>query len=131
MFTSRWMGPDGTIINGIEIIALDDKIKDGKLLPDSAGANSEIAFALKMNTAIAGVTMPGTGSNVSNGGGSNIREAYLVQVMLMEAERRISSRMLNIVKKYNGWMPGKRLVFRFPNQILTTLDKGKNTEGTV
>jgi hypothetical protein len=130
IFTSKWAAPDGEEIKGIEIISLDDKIKDGKLLPDSAAANSEIAFALQMNTAIAGVSMPGTGSNVSNGGGSNIREAYLVQVMIMEAERRITSRMLNMVKNYNKWdpRPGKQLVFRFPNHILTTLDKGKNTE---
>ncbi len=129
IFSTTWNDPNGNPVKGIEIIAIDDKIKDGKLLPDSAAANSEIAFALQVNPALFGANMPGGAYQSSGGGGSNIREAYLVQVMLMEAERRIGGSILNLIKNYNGWHKGKRLVFRYPNQILTTLDKGKNTEG--
>lgn len=113
----------------IKITAIDDKIKDGKLLPDSAAANIEILAALTINAALMGVDMPGGGAYSGGAGsGSNIREAYLVQVMMGEVERRIISRVLRLVQKMNGWPSD--IVWRFPNQILTTLNTGKNTQAT-
>jgi hypothetical protein len=138
----------------IKIEVLDDKIKDGKLLTDSAAANSEILFALCVNPALVGAGQPG-GAYANNAGGSNIRESYLVQLMLLEWERRDSARIFNIVKNYNGWakrleveksifaaVQGNntattekkvkpRLVFRYPSGLLTTLDTGKSTKGEV
>lgn len=116
----------------IKIDVLDDKIKDGKLLPDSAAANSEILFALQINPALFGAGQP-EGAYSNNAGGSNIRESYMVQLMLMEWERRENARIYNIVKKYNKWSDrietaGKRLVFRYLSGLLTTLDTGKSTK---
>jgi hypothetical protein len=119
----------GQLVPALKITALDDKIKDGKLLPDSAAANIEILLPLMINAALLGVDMPG-GSAYGGGAGSgsNIREAFLVQVMLVELERRKLSIPFNIAKRLNGW--DKDLVLRFPNQILTTLNTGKNTQST-
>lgn len=119
----------------IKIDVLDDKVKDGKLLPDSAAANSEILFALMINPALFGAGQP-QGAYASNAGGSNIRESYMVQLMLLEWERRQNLKSLNIVKKYNGWSQrletdGSRLVFRYPSNLLTTLDTGKSTKPEV
>lgn len=135
----------------IDIQVLDDKVKDGKLLPDSSAANSEILFALMMNPALIGAGQPG-GPYSNNAGGSNIRESYLVQLMIMEAERRMNTRYMNIIKQVNGWgkrlekktsyiVPANgsvyaprtkeitpRLVFRYPSGLLTTLDTGKSTK---
>lgn len=122
-------------IPDIKIEVLDDKVKDGKLLPDSAAANSEILFAIMVNPALMGAGQPG-GAYANNAGGSNIREAYLTQLMLLEWDRRQNAKIFNIVKQYNGWSKrletdGKRLVLRYPSNLLTTLDTGKSTKGEV
>jgi hypothetical protein len=112
----------------IKIEALDDKIKDGKLLPDSAAANSEILFALILNPSLLGVDMPG-GMYSGGKGGSNIREAFLAQILIREMERGFALKPLQVVARINGWKkrhPG--LTFRFANQYLTTLDSGKNSK---
>ena len=119
----------------IKIDVLDDKVKDGKLLPDSAAANSEILFALNVNPALFGAGQP-EGAYSNNAGGSNIREAFMMQLMLLEWERRQNARLFNVVKKYNGWSDrleseNKRLVFRYPSGLLTTLDTGKSTKPEV
>lgn len=137
----------------ISIEVIDDKVKDGKLLPESSAANSEILFAIAMNPALIGAGQPG-GPYSNNAGGSNIRESYLIQLMLLEAERRENSDILNVVKRFNGWSdrlevektifpktasmvqnataPAKkikpRLVFRCVSGLLTTLDTGKSTK---
>jgi hypothetical protein len=121
-------------IQTIEINELDDKSKDGKLLPDAASANSEILFALMMNPALMGVDIPGGGAVRTAGSGSNIRESYLVQVMMLEMERRTMSKVFNLAKQVNGWQAkfgNKPLVLRFPNQILTTLNTGAPSAPTL
>lgn len=125
----------GKEIKDIEIDVVDDKMKDGQLLPDSSAANSEIIFSLMMNPALMGNGQPG-GPYSSNAGGSNVRESYLVQLMLMEAERKEIARELGIVAHVNGWAKKynndkQRLVFRYPSGLLTTLDTGKSTKGEV
>jgi len=110
----------------IEIKPIDDTTKQGELLPDSAAANSEILFALMMNPALMGADTPGGPYSGGAGSGSNIREAALVQVMIQEFERQQISRILNIVKKVNGWPAD--IVWRFPGLVLTTLDTGKSTK---
>ncbi|OLY92292.1 hypothetical protein BUE76_10600 [Cnuella takakiae] len=156
IFSSSYIDPiTKTEIPDIKIEALDDKAKEGKGLVDSAAANSEILFALCVNPALVGAGQPG-GAYAGNAGGSNIRESYLTQIMLMERERRQATKELNIVKRFNGWdtrleverniyaatpsgntatiAPAKlkpRLVFRYPAGVLTTLDTGKSTKGEV
>jgi len=118
----------GAAINLIQVEAVDDKIQDGKFLPDSASANSEILFAMALNPALLGVDMPG-GMYGGGKGGSNIREAFLVQILIREREREFVTNPLNVVAKVNGWTdrhPGMQ--WRFPNQYLTTLDSGKNAK---
>lgn len=137
----------------VHIEVIDDKVKDGKLLPESSAANSEILFAIAMNPALIGAGQPG-GPYSNNAGGSNIRESYLIQLMLLEAERRENAQILNVVKKFNGWSERlevertvfpvttsgntavmssgikmkPRLVFRCMSGLLTTLDTGKSTK---
>jgi hypothetical protein len=110
----------------IEIKPVEDSTKQGELLPDSAAANSEILFALMMNPALMGADTPGGPYSGGAGSGSNIREAALVQVMIQEFERQQLGRILNIVKKVNGWPLD--IVWRFPGLVLTTLDTGKSTK---
>lgn len=116
----------GKVYEDIIIKTIDDNTKQGELLPDSAAANSEILFALMMNPALMGADTPGGPYSGGAGSGSNIREAALVQVMIQEFERQQISRILNIVKKVNGWPAN--IVWRFPGLVLTTLDTGGSTK---
>jgi hypothetical protein len=129
----------------ITITVVDDKIKDGKLLPDSSAANSEILFAAMVQPSFIGAGQPG-GPYSNNAGGSNVRESHLSQIMITEPERRHVTNILNIVKRFNGWdkkyekertittadggtkIVTPRLVFRNLSGILTTLDTGKSTK---
>jgi hypothetical protein len=109
----------------IEIKPIEDTTKQGELLPDSAAANSEILFALMMNPALMGADTPGGPYSGGAGSGSNIREASLIQVMIQEFERHQCSKIMNIIKKVNGWPSD--IVWRFPGLVLTTLDTGGST----
>lgn len=116
----------------ITITILDDKIKDGKLLPDSSAGNSEILFAALVSPAMIGAGQPG-GPYANNAGGSNIREAHSQQIMMLEPERKDIQFLMNLVSRFNKWdkkyaKGGAQLVFRFPAGLLTTLDTGKGTK---
>lgn len=132
IFSSTYVDPVTKVETPhISIEVLDDKIRDGKLLPESSAANSEILFALAVNPALMGAGQPG-GPYSNNAGGSNIRESLLTAMMAMEAERKMTTRMLPLIKKINKWdrleSDSKRLVWRFPSGLLTTLDTGKSTK---
>lgn len=137
---------------GVMVEVLDDKFKDGKMLPDSSAANSEIYFASLMNPSMMGSGQPG-GPYANNAGGSNVRESYLTQMMMLEPERKQIVRLMNLVSRFNKWKERlevernftistvngntattssvkrkPKLVWRFPSGLLTTLDTGKSTK---
>lgn len=141
----------GKFIPYVDVKDISTKIKDGEYLPDSGAANSEILFALMINPALMGAGNPGGKAYGDTSGGSNVRESYLTQIMLMEAERRLAASVFNPVKNFNGWSkrleivrpvissavgtnrnssiaPKGRLVFRYPTGVLTTLDTGGSTK---
>lgn len=127
--TNSYVDQHGNQIEYIKIQVIDDKIKDGKLLPDSSAAIKQVLFACMMNPALFGANIFGSDFGGGAGSGSDIREAYLVQIMLMETERQLNSRVFDIISKVNGWQDryeGK-LRFKYPNLILTTLDTGGST----
>jgi len=121
----------GKEIKDIQIEVLDDKMKDGKMLPDSAAADKQVMFAIQMNPALNGSNLLSDGASGGGGSGSDIREAFLVQLMLNEFERRKAARLFQLIKHVNGWQaryPSNQLVFRYPSSVLTTLDTGKSTK---
>lgn len=137
------------IVPDVEIQVLDDKMKEGRLLPDSAAADKQILFSMFFNPAIWGGNLLGDGASGGAGSGSDIREAFAVQIMLMHAERMLNCKVFDLVKHYNGWdkkyeLPKEvtlksgekktitpRLVFRYKSGLLTTLDTGKSTKAEV
>lgn len=128
LFSTMITAPGEAPVPAIKITSLEDKLKEGKLLVDSAAANSEILFALMMNPAIIGADTPGGPYSGGAGSGSNIRESFLSQVILQEVERKIISKRFQLAKQYNGWDPA--YVIRYPNQLLTTLDTGATSKPT-
>lgn len=118
---------NGKIEEEWKINALDNKYKDGENLVTSAAANSEILFALMVNPNVFGAGMPG-GSYAGNQGGSNIREAFLVNIANAWIDRQNLLDPLELYIKMNG-LPDCEL--RFRNTILTTLDTGVGTKKTL
>jgi hypothetical protein len=106
-----------------EIEALDNKSKDADKLFTSAAANSEILFSLMINPNVLGAGMPG-GTYAGNQGGSNIREAFLVNIANAWIDRHNLLDPLEIFLEFNG---KKDIQLRFRNTILTTLDTGAGT----
>lgn len=107
-----------------KITALDNKAKDGDRLVTSAAANSEILFSLMINPNVMGAGMPG-GAYAGNQGGSNIREAFLVNIANAWIDRQNILDPIEFYLRFNGV---KDVELRFRNTILTTLDTGAGSK---
>lgn len=118
---------NGKVEEEWKITALDNKYKGGDNLVTSAAANSEILFALCINPNVLGA-MP-SGSYGSNQGGSNIREAYVVNIAQAWLDRSALLDPIYIRLRAAGVGSDVKLVFK--NIILTTLDTGSGSKKTV
>ena len=106
---------------------LDNKYKENDKLITSAAANSEILFSLMLNPNVLGAGMPG-GTYAGNQGGSNIREAFLVNIANAWIDRQNLLDPLTAMLQYNGH---ENVVLRFRSTILTTLDTGAGTKNII
>ena len=118
---------NGKIEEEWKITALDNKYKGSDNLVTSAAANSEILFSLMVNPNVFGAGMPG-GTYAGNQGGSNIREAFLVNIANAWIDRQNILDPLELYIKLNG---AKKCDLRFRNTILVTLDTGSGTKKTL
>jgi hypothetical protein len=80
-----------------------------------------------LNPNVMGAGMPG-GTYAGNQGGSNIREAFLVNIANAWLDRQNLMDPLEAFLEYNGV---KDVELRFRNTILTTLDTGSGTDKTL
>ena len=116
---------NGRIEEEWKILPLSNKYSAGQEnLVTSAAANSEILFALMVNPNVLGAGMPG-GSYAGNQGGSNIREAFLVNIANSWIDRQNILDPLQLYLQLNG--ADEDVQLRFRNTILTTLDTGAGT----
>ncbi len=106
---------------------LENKLSNDQNLVTSAAANSEIMFSIMVNPNVLGAGMPG-GTYAGNQGGSNIREAYLVNIANCWLDRQDLMDPLELLTRYNG--ADEDLEWRFRNTVLTTLDTGAGTTKT-
>ncbi|MEQ3501139.1 hypothetical protein ABMY20_15395 [Tenacibaculum sp. SSH1-16] len=113
---------NGNLIKGIEVVPIDDKIKDGNFLPDAASGNSQILFSMGVDPCLLGAGIPG-GKNLS-GSGSDKREAYTILCSRMPIRRARTLEIFTRIRDWNGW--NENLIGKFPNINLTTLDKNPN-----
>ncbi|NQU51640.1 MAG: hypothetical protein HQ522_03780 [Bacteroidetes bacterium] len=107
---------------------LANKLDNTQNLVTSAAANSEILFSLMLNPNVLGAGMPG-GTYAGNQGGSNIREAFLVNIANAWLDRQNILDPLETFIRFNGADPN--IEWRFRNTILTTLDTGSGTQKTL
>jgi hypothetical protein len=109
--------------DGIEIAEFSQKWSNEQLMT-SAIANSEILASLGINPAVRGL-MPGSSIYAGNQGGSNIREAFLIDNALSWVFRAMILDPLDDMMRFNGFDPAIQL--RFRSTFLTTLDTGGGT----
>ena len=107
---------------------LENKLSNEQNLVTSAAANSEIMFSIMVNPNVLGAGMPG-GTYAGNQGGSNIREAYLVNIANCWLDRQDLLDPLELFIRYNG--AEEDIEWRFRNTVLTTLDTGSGTTKTL
>ena len=115
---------NGKVEEEWKITPLDNKSKESDKLVTSAAANSEILFSLMINPNVMGAGMPG-GAYAGNHGGSNIREAFLVNIANAWIDRQNILDPIELMLRYNGYTD---VALRFRNTILTTLDTGAGTK---
>lgn len=123
LFTHYSIGVNGKPEEQWIIESLDNKYKADDKLLTSAAANSEILFSLMVNPNVLGAGMPG-GTYAGNQGGSNIREAFLVNIAMAWLDRQNLLDPIEAMLEFNGV---KNVQLRFRNTILTTLDSGSGT----
>jgi hypothetical protein len=123
IFTFYEMSPHGKAEEQWIITPLDNKHKEGDKLITSAAANSEILFSLMLNPNVLGAGMPG-GTYAGNQGGSNIREAFLVNIANAWIDRQNILDPIEAMLHFNGY---ENIQLRFRSTILTTLDTGAGT----
>lgn len=128
IFTMFEMNPNGKVEEQWIIKPLENKLNSEQQLITSAAANSEILFSLMLNPNVLGAGMPG-GTYAGNQGGSNIREAFLVNIANAWLDRQNLLDPLETYVRYNGAAPD--VEWRFRNTILTTLDSGSGTSKTL
>ena len=127
IFTHYTIGTNGKPEEQWIIEPLDNKYKADDKLLTSAAANSEILFSLMVNPNVLGAGMPG-GTYAGNQGGSNIREAFLVNVAMAWLDRQNILDPIETMLQFNGI---KDIQLRFRNTILTTLDTGSGTQKVI
>lgn len=127
LFTHYDIGMNGKPEEQWIITPLDGKNNSQENLITSAAANSEICFSLMINPNVFGAGMPG-GTYAGNQGGSNIREAFLVNVALAWLDRQNLLDPIECMLRFNGVQD---VQLRFRNTILTTLDTGAGTQKTL
>lgn len=114
----------GKIEEEWKITALDGKSNEKEKLVTSAAANSEILFSLMINPNVMGAGMPG-GAYAGNQGGSNIREAFLVNIANAWIDRQNILDPIVSMLRFNGY-PDVQI--RYRNTVLVTLDKNKGSQ---
>jgi len=124
LFTGFEMNPQGKAEEQWLITELKSDMTALEKLTTSAAANSEIMFTLMINPNLLGAGMPG-GTYAGNQGGSNIREAFLVNIANSWIDRQNLLDPIECYLRFNGVQD---VELRFRNTILTTLDTGAGTK---
>jgi len=119
-FTSPFFrDTNGHMIKGIEVIPIENPLKEGNYLLDASAGNAEILFAMGVDPSLIGAGILG-GKNLS-GSGSDKREAYTILTTRMPVRRIRTLEPFCLLRDWNGWEAS--LIGKFPNLNLTTLDK--------
>lgn len=109
-----------------QIDVIDDKFKNDQYLPHAASSNSEIYTSMGINPVIRGMSQA-AGPYANNQGGSNIREAFAVDVALswVDTQEVVDFVELLLALQFPTLTD---LQIRTRQTILTTLDTGQSSK---
>lgn len=121
----KFKNSKGDWVKGIEVETIDKSKGDTDTsITDATAGNQETLFAMGIDPAIIGASVPG--SKGSAGSGSDKRIAYYMLSTLKNPDRVISTDTYYFIAEWNDWPLEYKGNFSIP--VLTTLDK--NPTGT-
>lgn len=123
IFTHYTTSEDGKINDAWIIDVLDDKLTSQHYLPQTAASNAEVFTSMGVNPSVKGLSMA-AGPYANQSGGSNIREAFLVDSALAWGDRQ---EVIDPVNLMLGLMGYPNISVRTKEMVLTTLDTGGGT----
>lgn len=113
----------GNLIDGFEIISINEYLRKDADLPNNAAANSEILFAFGIDPSIIGLGIPG-GKELS-GSGSDKRVSVSIKQGLSYRERAYSLQLVSFLAFFNK-LPVEGLEPRIVDIETTTLNDTKS-----
>ncbi len=102
MITTYHFEENGKLLGMIELIAIDDKMKEGNWIPSSLSANNEIINAFGYHASQMSM-MGDTGKGMGAGSGSDARVQFNSGILRNTMEQMELLEPLNHVFEYNGW----------------------------
>jgi len=105
---------------------IEDKFKSDEYLPQAAASNAEIFTSLNINPAVKGLSLSG-GPYSNSGGGSDIREAFLIDNALAFLSRHEVNAPVEMMARHNFKLDDD-IKIKDRSIILTTLDSGCGTK---
>lgn len=128
IFSSMDTTRDGSQIKTVEIVTIDNKLREGNLIPESHQADYMVLTSLGLDPNLMGVVIPGGKS--SGGSGSNIREAMIALQGRLRPDRENILQILYNVAEVNGWTKKYTgLKFWFKDWTINTLDNRQPAAG--
>ena len=109
-----------------EIDVIDDSYKSDQYLPQSAASNAEILTSLNIHPAVKGLSLS-AGPYSNNEGGSNIREAFLVDNALAWLDRQEVLDPVDLMMRFN-FKVDEDVELRTREMVLKTLDEGSGSK---
>ena len=128
IFSHYSVGDDGKTKDGWKIDVLEDRLTSQHYLPQAAASNAEVFTSMGINPSVKGLSMA-AGPYANQSGGSNIREAFLVDSALAWSDRQEVNDLHRLLIRLMG--AGEDVEVRTKATILTTLDTGAGTKKTV
>ncbi|HAN19622.1 MAG: hypothetical protein A2X13_14720 [Bacteroidetes bacterium GWC2_33_15] len=120
------LNPQGKPEEKWEIDVIEDKFKSDEYLPQAAASNAEIFTSLNINPAVKGLSLSG-GPYSNSGGGSDIREAFLIDNALAFLSRHEVNAPVEMMARHNFKLDDD-IKIKDRSIILTTLDSGCGTK---
>ncbi len=123
ILTTNFMDPvTNQIIPGVEVIAVDDKLKNQEYIPNSQAADSKIVATLGIDPSEFGLQPEG--GKMGGGSGSDKRTSRVNAVSISKIIEDLIFEPLYTVLEYNGW--GDDVHFCFKHKVPTTLNENKS-----
>lgn len=108
---------------GWKITPIDRGFGEGKWIDDSTECSLQLMIALGLDPSLIGIV---PGKTMSTHGGSDKRVAFNTYISMRQMDRDIILHPLYIIKQVNAF--SESMEFRFKYPLITTLDKGKESQ---